>query len=164
MSNNSLEFSLQTFAPILVLSLPPIMILLLIGVINFLLAALDESSSFTSALRFSLWGLGPILFLISLIWVGVELYSLNTARVSLPVKKAMIWMVFSISLFLILWFDLTLIGSISASDKPLPLYLKTTAIMAGFLTLMGQVGVMPWMRYIGCSFSGQDYHLIDQEG
>jgi len=144
---NPLEFSLRVFAPILVILLPPLLVLLPSGVINFLLAALGEFSSLTSALQFSLWGLGPILFSISLIWVGVGLYSLNQSQVSLLGKKAMLWIVFTISLFLVFWFDLTLIGSISASDKSLTLYLRTTAQMAGILTLFGQVGVFPWLGF-----------------
>ena len=147
LSENCLEFSLGVFAPILVLLLPPLLALLPMGVINILLAALDESFSLTSALQFSLWGLGPLLFSISLIWVGAGIYSLNPCQVSLPVKKAMLLIVFTISLFLVFWFDLTLVGSISASDKPLPVYLRTTAQMAGILTLTGQVGVFPWLGF-----------------
>jgi len=147
MFKNSLEFSLRAFAPILVILLPPLLFLLPIGVINFILAALDDISSFTNALQFSLWGLGPILFSISLVWVGVGLYSLNQSQVSLLVKKTLLWIVFTISLFLVFWFVLTLIGSVSTSDKPLTVYLSTTAQMAGILTLIGQVGVFPWLGF-----------------
>jgi hypothetical protein len=164
MMKNSLDFSLQAFSPILVLLLPPALVLASFGLLNLILAISSDLIPLTSSLRYCLWGIGPILFSILLIWSGKACFEGCQPLLSYQAFQIVIWVVFTLALFLTLWFDLTLIGSISASDKPLSLYLRATGLMAGILTMVGQVAVLPWLRFVLSNFPEQFNPQIDKEG
>jgi hypothetical protein len=66
----------------------------------------------------------------------------------------MAWLIFTATLFFILWFDITLLGSISASDKPIRIYLSSTAMVAVGLTLLAQAPAIPWLEFVRKYHSG----------
>jgi hypothetical protein len=58
-----------------------------------------------------------------------------------------IWGSFTAALFAALWFGVTILTSIGASETPPYIFLRMTALGAAGLTLAGQVFVIPWLLF-----------------
>jgi hypothetical protein len=150
----SAKFSLLLFSPHLVALLLPVMLLFPIGIFFTLSVILDPTLSISQALGFAGWVIGPIIAAACLYLIGRWLHTLTLSVLSPRITFFMAWLIFTATLFFALWFDITLLGSISASDKPIRIYLSSSAIVAAGLTLLAQAAAIPWLGYVSKYHSG----------
>jgi hypothetical protein len=102
----------------------------------------------SSALSFGVWSLIPLLLITLVAFTGDWIYRLEDSDNSPRANQAILWLVFSAYFFLACWLDLTLLGSISASDKPPLVYLGSTALGGAAITLIGQIVILPWISFV----------------
>jgi hypothetical protein len=144
----AVKFSLLVFGPVLIVFLLPAIFLVPQSVLFTLTAVFDPTLGFSHALPFILWAAAPFTAAALLFLLGFSLYpSYRGNPASRPVW-IMIWAFFSAAFFLAAWFGMTLLTSIGASDIPTYVFLRSTAAMAAFLTLLGQLGVIPWLYLV----------------
>ena len=141
MDKQSLCFSFTCFGPILVLLAPAAVVLFPMAGLNALASAFDPAASLSGALSLGVWSLIPILLAVVILETGYWLYQRGFSR-------ALLVFLMGFFFFLASWMDLTLLGSISASDKPPLIYLRSTALVAAAITLIGQLGLVSWAGYV----------------
>jgi hypothetical protein len=154
MDKQSLRFSFTCFGPILVLLAPPALVLLPMAGLNALASVFDPAASLSGVLSLGVWSLIPILLAAVILATGRWLYQ---RVLSLTLLVFLLGFFF----FLACWMDLTLLGSISASDKPPLIYLRSTILVAAAITLIGQMWLVPWAGYVLRSMEGGEGSLCD---
>jgi hypothetical protein len=141
----ALRFSLLVFAPLYVAFLTPALLLLPTGVLVTLISMLDARVPVIEAAGYGVWVLGPIVAALGLLVTGIRLHPLWVRGRSHTVAWTVIWVVFSISLFVAMWFGTTIVTSIGASDYETGEFLRWTTAVAVLITLALQPGVGLWL-------------------
>jgi len=141
----NIQFSLVVFAPVLIGLLLPVSILLPAGVILILITALDPAVSASSALSYWAWVIGPMLAVCVIFLTGRGICNLYRRESRPWVAWIAIWIVFIGALFLVGWFGITIFTSFGASDYPVAIFLRWTALMAAGLTTLAQPLVILWL-------------------
>ncbi len=156
------KFSLSVFAPALIAFLLPALFLLPLGVLFTLTAMFDPSLSFINVVTYNIWIVGPLLIAMSLFFVGRGLYSLHLRGRSPRTVWLVAWAVSSIALFGAIWTGVIEITSIGASETPLHIFLRFTALIAAVLTLLAQAFIIPWLVNVSRMLPG--LNTIDATG
>ena len=115
-------------------------------IVSFTLS--ERSLSLPTAFSYGIWIIGPIFAALVLFLIGKGLHFLRLRSHSHLVVWIATWAVFSAGHFLALWFGVTVLGSVGASETPAYIYLRWTALIAAGLTLLGQVLVVPWLIFV----------------
>jgi hypothetical protein len=139
------RFSLLVFAPLYVAFLAPALFLLPASVLVTLLSVLDARVPVTEVADYGLWVIGPIVAALGLLFTGNRLHALYARGRSQKVAWIVIWAVSSMALFGVLWFGMTIVTSIGASDYETGEFLRWTAAVAALITLALQPGVGLWL-------------------
>jgi len=145
--NPALRFSLLVFSPLLLALLLPSACLVPSGALLLLIGIFDPATPLTDSAGYLAWIYAPVAAALILFLVGAGLHALYRRGMSPKAFWAAVWAVFTVALFLAAWFDITLLGSIGASDKPIDQYLKYTALTAAIFTLLCQPGVGLWLFF-----------------
>jgi len=142
---NVAKFSLLVFAPVLMAFLLPASLLLPVGGLIILGAIFDPAVSFTGALSYNLWVIGPVTTACGLSLIRIWRYSFYRCARSIRSAWTVIWSVFTIALIITIWFGVSVLTSIGASDKPLSIFPSWTALLTVLLTLLAQMLAIPWL-------------------
>jgi len=139
------RFSLLVFAPVLVAFLLTGLFLLPAGELISFIAILDPTIPLSGAASYDRWVVGPFAAVFGLFLAGRWLHSLHARGRRHFAAWMITWAVFSGGLFLAIWFGLTVLTSVGASDKPPVVFLSWTGGVATVLTLLAQALVVPWL-------------------
>jgi len=142
------KFSLVVFAPALIAFLFPALFLLPAGILMTLLAIFDPAESLSGIPAYDMWIIAPTAAAGILFLAGRGLFSLHFHGWYPSFAWTVTWALFSTVLFLAFWYGITAISSIGASDKPLYIFLRWTAIFAAGLTGVSQMLVIPWLYMV----------------
>jgi hypothetical protein len=152
MKHAALRFSLFYSAPVLILLVPPALVLFSLVVLTGFLAIFDPSTPLNSVLPLGLWSLIPLFLSFLFISGGGWIFQSGSSGKLIWSFQVSLRLMMGIFLFLALWFDITLLGSISASDKKPLVYLGASALLAGAATLLGAAGIPFWTRFVLTKF------------
>jgi hypothetical protein len=170
----SSRFSLLIFAPVLVAFLLPTWFLVPTAVLFTLSAIADPTVSLASIASFDMWAVGPILAALGLFFAGRALHGLHLCGRSRAAAWIATWAVCSAAAFVAVWFGLTVLTSVGASDHPIPAFLCWTALVAAALALLAQALLVPWLIAVSkvwiwvqtrerIAHAGQDRAAVAQE-
>ena len=143
-------FSALVFAPLLITFLLPALFLLPGGILITLISIFDPTISISEGVGSSAWVCSPIVAAVGLFLAGMWFHSLFLRGRSRKTVWIAIWSVFSFALFLSVWFGITILTGIGASDYPTNRFLQWTASDAALLTLAFQPGVGLWLFVSSC--------------
>jgi hypothetical protein len=141
----ALRFSVVLFAPLYVALLLPAAFLLPGSMLLTVIGFFDATISFSESARYGAWAFVPVLAAVSLFVIGFWCHSLWLGRRSGLIVWMGIWLVFSAALLVALWFGITIMTSVGASDHATGAFLKWTAGVAALFTLALQPGVGLWL-------------------
>ena len=138
-------FSILVFAPLFIAFLLPTLFLLPTGILVALISIFDPTIAMSEGVGYNAWVCSPILAAVGLLLVGMWFHTFHLRGRSHKTVWIAIWIVFSVALFVAVWFGITILTSIGASDYSAILFLQLTAKVAAFLTLAFQPGVVLWL-------------------
>jgi hypothetical protein len=138
-------FSVIVFAPLFIAFLLPALFLLPTGILVTLFSIFDPTISVSEGVGYNAWVCSPILAAVGLLLTGMWFHTFPLRRRSHKTVWIAIWIVFSVALFVAVWFGITILTSIGASDYSTIMFLQWTAKVAAFLTLAFQPGVVIWL-------------------
>ncbi|OVE76733.1 hypothetical protein BVX98_04915 [bacterium F11] len=139
------RFSLVVFGPVIVGFVAPALFLMPSGVLVFLIAILDPTVSFSKGAENLLWILVPLLVAFGIFVLGRWLSSFYFSASSRLSLWFAVWFLFTLSLFFAAWFGITLLMSLGASDYETIDFLKLTAKVASYVTLIIQPVLGFWL-------------------
>ena len=143
--SSSTKFSLLVYAPVLIALLLLALFLLPASVLITLISIFDPTVPFSTAISYGIWVIAPIVAVVSLFLFGRWLHVYSLGGHSSRIVWAIIWVVFSLALFIVIWMVLSILSSIGASDTPARTFFGRTALIAAILTLPSQVFMIPWL-------------------
>lgn len=146
--NSSSKVTLIIFLPVIAAYILPALFLLPVGVTFTLIAIADPTLPFSSAASFDKWIIGPIVAAMIVFYLGRMLVSFYQRGFFPRPMLIAIWGLFTTTLFAALWFGVSILTSIGATETPLPIFLRKTACGAAGLTLFAQFLVIPWLVFI----------------
>jgi hypothetical protein len=138
-------FSALVFAPLLIAFLLPALFLLPTGILLTVITIFDLTMAISEGAGYNAWVCSPMVAAVGLLLAGIWLHSFYLRGRSGMTVWVVIWVVFSVALFLAAWYGTTILTSIGASDYPAIQFLQLTAKAAAFLTFAFQPGVVLWL-------------------
>lgn len=145
----ALVFALAVFGPLLVTMILPLPCLGSNCALMALIYMTDPASLDASGMAgYCAWALAPLFSALGLFTTGVIFYLLFERRLSSWPARIFAWGIFTFALYLTAWYGITILTSIGASDKDPFEFLAWTALMAALLSLLAQVLVIPWLRFV----------------
>jgi hypothetical protein len=142
---SAFRFSILVFGPLLFAFLLPALFLLPTGILVALISIFDPTIAVSEGFGYNAWVCSPILAAVGLFLTGMLFHTFNLRGRSHETIWIAIWIVFSVALFAAVWFGITILTGIGASDYSTIMFLQLTAKVAAFLTLALQPGVVLWL-------------------
>lgn len=145
----SVRFAALLFLPALVPLLVPALCLGPDCVLLAMIQVADPASLEPAGLGgYCAWALGPLPAAVMIMALGLLCYRLVRTQPAPRTAWIAVWAVATLVAFLGAWYGIILVTSIGASETPPEVFLRITAAMTLLLIVLGQPGIVIWLRLV----------------